>query len=143
MNLRIILAPFFSVALSCGATLADTAKDADQDEALVPRITSLLTTSEVADLLRAGITRGDLQRRINSLPLIRIGPGYVLYTLKDGRFRLPLADGPDQQVDEWKLSKPDGTKIAEQVGAGQPATRSELDSEGDDKPQPEAEGRSR
>jgi hypothetical protein len=34
-------------------------------------------------------------------------------------------------------------QIAEQVGAGQPATRSELDSEGSDKPQPESEGRSR
>ena len=32
---------------------------------------------------------------------------------------------------------------AEQDGAGQPATRSESDSEGGDKPQPEAEGRSR
>jgi hypothetical protein len=32
---------------------------------------------------------------------------------------------------------------AEQAGAGQPATRPESDSEGDDKPQPEAEGRSR
>lgn len=32
---------------------------------------------------------------------------------------------------------------AEQVGAGQPATRSESDSEGRDKPQPESEGRSR
>jgi hypothetical protein len=31
----------------------------------------------------------------------------------------------------------------EQGGAGQPATRSESDSEGDDKPHPEAEGRSR
>ena len=36
----------------------------------------------------------------------------------------------------------DQTK-GEQAGAGQPATRSESDSEGDDKPQPEAEGRSR
>ncbi len=35
------------------------------------------------------------------------------------------------------------TMTAEQVGAGQPATRSESDSEGGDKPQPEAEGRSR
>lgn len=32
---------------------------------------------------------------------------------------------------------------AEQAGAGQPATRSESDSEGDDKPQPVSEGRSR
>ncbi len=32
---------------------------------------------------------------------------------------------------------------AEQAGTGQPATRSELESEGSDKPQPESEGRSR
>jgi hypothetical protein len=32
---------------------------------------------------------------------------------------------------------------AEQVGAGQPATRSQSSSEGSDKPQPESEGRSR
>jgi hypothetical protein len=32
---------------------------------------------------------------------------------------------------------------AQQAGTGQPATRSELDSEGSDKPQPEAEGRYR
>jgi hypothetical protein len=32
---------------------------------------------------------------------------------------------------------------SEQAGAGQPATRSESGSEGGDKPQPEAEGRSR
>jgi hypothetical protein len=35
------------------------------------------------------------------------------------------------------------TMDAEQVGTGQPATRPELKSEGGDKPQPEAEGRSR
>jgi hypothetical protein len=34
-------------------------------------------------------------------------------------------------------------KEGEQAGTGQPATRSESDSEGGDKPQPEAEGRSR
>lgn len=34
-------------------------------------------------------------------------------------------------------------KLAEQGGTGQPATRPESKSEGDDKPQPEAEGRSR
>jgi len=34
-------------------------------------------------------------------------------------------------------------KTAEQAGTGQPATRPESKSEGGDKPQPEAEGRSR
>tara|TARA_R110002049_G_scaffold65450_1_gene171903 strand:- start:719 stop:1492 length:774 start_codon:yes stop_codon:yes gene_type:complete len=37
----------------------------------------------------------------------------------------------------------DAIKHAEQGSAGQPATRSESDSEGGDKPQPESEGRSR
>lgn len=36
-----------------------------------------------------------------------------------------------------------GTTKAEQGGAGQPATRPESDSEGGDKPQPDAEERSR
>ena len=35
------------------------------------------------------------------------------------------------------------SKTAEQAGTGQPVTRSESKSEGSDKPQPEAEGRSR
>ena len=38
---------------------------------------------------------------------------------------------------------PKTTNKAQQAGAGQPATRSELKSEGGDNPQPEAEGRSR
>jgi hypothetical protein len=39
--------------------------------------------------------------------------------------------------------RPESEKEGEQVGTGQPATRSESDLEGGDKPQPEAEGRSR
>ena len=40
-------------------------------------------------------------------------------------------------------SAPQGQTNGEQVGAGQPATRFESDSEGRDKPQSESEGRSR
>jgi hypothetical protein len=40
-------------------------------------------------------------------------------------------------------SKLGNQKQGEQAGTGQPATRSELESEGSDKPQPESEGRSR
>ncbi len=36
-----------------------------------------------------------------------------------------------------------GIRKAEQAGAGQPATRPDLNAEGSKKPQPEAEGRSR
>ena len=64
-------------------------------------------------------------------------------------------------VSDWVILSSDGSKEggftmdviekrrtkekekSEQGGAGQPATRSESDSEGGDKPQPEAEGRSR
>ena len=42
-----------------------------------------------------------------------------------------------------KAAKVTITKIVEQVGTGQPATRPESKSEGGDKPQPESEGRSR
>ena len=42
-----------------------------------------------------------------------------------------------------KAAKVTITKIVEQAGTGQPATRPESKSEGSDKPQPEAEGRSR
>jgi hypothetical protein len=44
---------------------------------------------------------------------------------------------------EAKAAKVTISKIVEQGGAGQPATRSQSKSEGGDKPQPEAEGRSR
>jgi hypothetical protein len=43
----------------------------------------------------------------------------------------------------YKVVPAPNIKEAEQGGAGQPATRSESDSEGSDKPQPESEGRSR
>ena len=56
------------------------------------------------------------------------------------------ADGMTPEVvesekGEWRLGDWIPTK-AEHAGAGQPATRPESDSEGGDKPQPEAEGRS-
>ncbi len=48
---------------------------------------------------------------------------------------------PLMRVDRSRTNGPD--KNAEQAGAGQPATQPESKSEGGDKPQPEAEGRSR
>ena len=56
-----------------------------------------------------------------------------------------LYDGPSFS-DPEAVFAPRGSvnhSKGEQAGAGQPATRSESDSEGSDKPQPEAEGRSR
>ncbi len=51
----------------------------------------------------------------------------------------------DKDFEEIELHfhPPKESKEAEQAGTGQPATRPELKSEGDDKPQPESEGRSR
>ena len=48
----------------------------------------------------------------------------------------------EHEKGEWRNGDWIATK-AEQAGAGQPATRPESDSKGGDKPQPEAEGRSR
>ena len=49
-----------------------------------------------------------------------------------------VTDKLPKAIEPQKKSKP-----GEQAGAGQPATRPESKSEGSDKPQPEAEGRSR
>jgi hypothetical protein len=55
-----------------------------------------------------------------------------------------LDDDPARQhLKPRLLSLFEQYKPAEQDGTGQPATRSKSDSEGGDKPQPEAEGRSR
>jgi hypothetical protein len=61
-----------------------------------------------------------------------------------------LADGGKLKIDGKEETKRilDMTAFAEktqaeQAGTGQPATRSQSKSEGSDKPQPEAEGRSR
>ena len=54
------------------------------------------------------------------------------------------SENPDSYTQaEDDPSDPFAKKPAEQGGAGQPATRPESDLEGKDKPQPEAEGRSR
>ena len=53
----------------------------------------------------------------------------------------PLAVFPYSQ--ERSAMATEHKKKAQQAGAGQPATRPELKSEGGDKPQPNAEGRSR
>ena len=51
---------------------------------------------------------------------------------------------PSTGTATWAITVPPTPKaIVEQAGAGQPATRSELNSEGVDKPQPESEGRPR
>jgi len=80
-------------------------------------------------------------------------PALLTGTFRVGDFSYPnglnLKDHPYIELTEirevgadnpqWKAAQPKG----EQVGAGQPATRSESKSEGGDKPQPKSEGRSR
>jgi hypothetical protein len=47
------------------------------------------------------------------------------------------------EINKWFQAMNAAKTSAEQAGTGQPATRPELKSEGSDKPQPDAEGRSR
>jgi hypothetical protein len=76
---------------------------------------------------------------------------YVALELMDLIFRKSLKDWsrehkfqPDAHVAPWiVIAIPKRERPDEQGGAGQPATRPESESEGGDKPQPEAEGRSR
>jgi hypothetical protein len=60
--------------------------------------------------------------------------------LFDEPMKSHLTDWIGQRMDELQEQE---RKEAEQAGTGQPATRPVLKSEGSDKPQPEAEGRSR
>jgi hypothetical protein len=61
----------------------------------------------------------------------------------DAMQRDPMAAPLIQAATSLLLKLVDKTTDSEQAGAGQPATRSESKPEGGDKPQPEAEGRSR
>ncbi|MBB5354016.1 hypothetical protein HNR46_004288 [Haloferula luteola] len=77
-------------------------------------------------------------------------PGHRIPTLIDGatvEIKNYRVTGDEwltgAEFDELVVSGKRIEKEAEQGGAGQPATRSESDSEGDDNLQPEAEGRSR
>ena len=86
------------------------------------------------------------------------GPGFVKFNPKsDGCFLMFLKRLPSGQFvsvtgqtdPEFGIKRLDGypgpaiNQEAEQAGTGQPATRPESKSEGNDKPQPEAEERSR
>ncbi len=80
---------------------------------------------------------------------LRIESGKLMMSYFDGRVLTytKISEIADKEL----LVSPEGKTItiqpnkpkAEQAGARQPATRSESDSEGGDKPQPESEGRSR
>jgi hypothetical protein len=80
---------------------------------------------------------------------LRLESGKLMMSYRDGRI-LSYTKISDV-ADEALLVNPEGKNItvqpnktkAEQGGTGQPATRPESKSEGGDKPQPEAEGRSR
>ena len=74
------------------------------------------------------ITFEDIDHSITNVPIIYDGKKPVILERNAMRF----------EISESNISTE-----AEQAGTGQPATRPESKSEGGDKPQPEAEGRSR
>ena len=108
----------------------------------LPQVPSRLDLHAVKALLEKGITDGELTKKINTLPIVRIGPGYVLYILSDGHLVTPLYEGDSEVVREWKLT-PNQKPKAEQGVAPQSATRPESESEGGDNPQPESKPRPR
>jgi hypothetical protein len=85
--------------------------------------------------------------RVRTYPIFRY-VGVITLCFKNGMKTRTLVSEQDLT---WIMSRMPVTaitpywrnKIGQQASSGQPATRSELDSEGSDKPQPDAEGRSR
>ncbi len=88
-------------------------EEAENDSPLfgMPLPTSRLSTGEVRKLLESGVNRKRLRREINSIPMSRVGPGYMLFFLKDGTLRIPLFTRGTEQVTSWTLTRADGTKI--------------------------------
>jgi hypothetical protein len=68
--------------------------------------------------------------------------GFFDLSLKYDQGQTGLSPFEAMKVEVVGISKGSDSK-SEQAGTGQPATRPESKSEGGDKPQPEAEGRSR
>ena len=79
---------------------------------------------------------GPLGRHSTAFP---VKDGKIVYASTSEDFRR------EYKIEEFRkaITELIEKQAAQQGGAGQPATRSESDSEGGDKPQPESEGRSR
>ena len=88
----------------------------------IPKITSDFDMKDTEKLLVAGITAGRFSSMLNTIPMIRIGPGYVRYFLSDGSLKIPLHEKDTETVKKWVLT-PSDSKKAEQSGADQPATK--------------------
>lgn len=73
-----------------------------------------LDTTETRALFERGITYKELTLATKTIPMLRVGPGYLLYWLKDGSLTIPITDDRSKQVGEWEL-QPYQTKKAEQL----------------------------
>lgn len=82
-------------------------------------------------------TRGLITTRTVELPAPKNEQVALRITLVYGK------SAPEKALAAIRASIAGTIKTSEQAGAGQPATRPESKSEGSDKPQPEAKGRSR
>ncbi len=79
-------------------------------------------------------------------PILKRSPDQPLRIRADGAVKyLVVVEVIDlcQKAGAWNISFATSKTQAEQAGTGQPATAPESKSEGGDKPQPDAEGRSR
>jgi len=115
-----------------------------------------LTEKEIKDFLTR-FDSLDFSEQPTKDPFIGLdGSEWILERLKDGEYHIMVrwtADAYDPKnrgtasfvgVCQWMLAAaPRKIEEAEQAGTGQPAPRPESEPEGGDKPQPEAEGRSR
>ena len=54
-------------------------------------------------LMLSGISEDQLAERLNTFPMIRVGPGYVIYWLKDGTLTVPLAENTSGDVVKWEI----------------------------------------
>lgn len=98
-----------------------------KDEGLIPNLTSKLSIEDTRKLLESRVTYEQLRLKINAIPMIRIGSGYVIYYLADGNLKMPISIKPTEKVIKWRLCKSDGTKV-QQYEPANPLHASESDS---------------
>ena len=79
--------------------------------AVRPRLRALQSVMEVQSLVAAGITHDRLRELLRTIPIVRVGPGYVLFLLSDGSLRIDLVKDQGEMVQNYEFFENNGEKI--------------------------------
>ena len=87
----------FFVCISCAHGNEKSDMDAH------PKLQSDVDMKSAEAMLKSGISRPDLAEKLNTIPLIRVGPGYTIYWLEDGSLKIPYQEDDAKIIKEWQI----------------------------------------